>query len=99
MTPVIFRKFSNGTVIAIFPDVLESCINLTCSCYLHIGQHSGADYSWVVSITKPAKKEEYNDLFNELLTLGYDDLVIRYRRSRKMYDTLLNQYYEFMGAK
>ena len=76
MTRVIFRKWSNGDVIALFPDIDAG--GGYCSSYEHIGQHGGADYALVVAATKPAT--EYADLLAELKGLGYDDLVIRQRR-------------------
>jgi len=84
MTNVIFRQFKKGgDVIALFPynpynrfdvDSIES--------YMHIGQHSEADYNTVMSATKPCKhEEEYKDLLLELEEVGYDDLNIIEKRN------------------
>ena len=76
---VIFRKFKDGDVIAFFPEIkgwdgsMES--------YMHLGQHSSADYNGLLSDTKPATPEEYKDLATELESIGYN-LLIRKRRCR-----------------
>ena len=43
---------------------------------MHFGQHSPADYDFVMQNTKPATKEQYEQLYNELVEIGYDDLKI-----------------------
>jgi hypothetical protein len=45
---------------------------------MKIGQHSSADYHYVVKQTKLASKEQYNDLYNELTnSVGYDLRVLK----------------------
>lgn len=44
--------------------------------YMHIGQHSAADYRYVVATTKPATKKESAELLNELRQVGYDNIRI-----------------------
>ncbi len=79
-TPVIFRKWPGGDVIALFPTELGTADPYTCSSYEHVGQHGAADPQDVISATKPASPGEYSDLLAELITRKYDDLQI-YRRN------------------
>lgn len=77
MTKVIFRKFKDGQIIALFPNEQDWYLVMS---YMHIGQHSRADYNYIISITKPATEEEYKDLYDELKRIGYDDLKICKRK-------------------
>jgi hypothetical protein len=78
MTRVIFRKWKdNGDIIAFFPD--DDWGRGLIGSYMHTGQHGGAMYP---CDTVPASPEEYADLLAELKQVGYDDLVIRKRRTR-----------------
>lgn len=71
---VVFRKFKDGQVIALFPEL--PCDNRgNIISYMHIGQHAAASRLFVYK-TKPAKPEEYAELYAELRSIGYD-LVIR----------------------
>ncbi len=74
MTPVIFKK-CEGEVTAVFPTLPGSDDIYTMTCYAHVGQHGIASEAWVRS-AKPAKEIEYVDLLQELIRVGYDDLVI-----------------------
>jgi len=74
-TDVIFRKYPNGEIIALFPYEKET--RYYCMSYMHIGQHGGADYFGTVQSTKLATEAEYKPLFDELLSIGYDLNVIR----------------------
>jgi len=71
----IFRKYKNksppwyGDIVALFPELPGS--QGYCLCYQHVGQHGDASYPYVISITKPATPEEYNDLKTELESIGY----------------------------
>lgn len=78
MSKVVFRRYRNGEIIALFPDEPWSNDHTTTS-YMHIGQHGDADYACVVRQTKPATEPEYRDLFAELRNIGYDDLRIMQR--------------------
>jgi hypothetical protein len=75
-TKVEFRIYpTENEVIALFPnEIVNSCED--CASYMHIGQHSPADYISVIAHTKPATKEQYTALYNELVSIGYDDLEI-----------------------
>lgn len=93
-TPVIFRKWKNGNIIALFPTIPSDYAGLYCMSYEHIGQHSGAYYFGVLSHTKLAMPEEYADLLNELVTIGYNDFKVYKRQTSKMYDEFLQSVYE-----
>lgn len=75
---VIFRKYRDGEIIALFPDT-KADMRGNCMSYQHIGQHGAADYNWVVSNTQLATLREYKKLYQELLRQGYkkDELEIR----------------------
>ena len=80
-TKAIFRKFKDGDILALFPYEINK-FNGFVNSYMHLGQHSEADYSGCIQITKPATKEEYQDLFEELESIGYNLNVIK-KRMRK----------------
>lgn len=76
-TKVIFRKYrkgrySDGGVIAIFPEDLGDSNVYTCMSYMHVGQHGSCDPHVVIQTTKLAKPEEYADLYQELTSIGYN---------------------------
>ena len=80
MTRVIFRKFKeDNEIIALFPDEIANEHN-ECWSYMHIGQHSPADYNGVIRCTKPAAEDEYAPLLEELKYVGYDDLKVYKRK-------------------
>ncbi|MCK5236221.1 MAG: hypothetical protein KAR06_04470 [Deltaproteobacteria bacterium] len=85
VTKVIFRKYPEGDVIALFPDNSYRRNYMT-ECYQHIGQHGEGDYRGVVASTKPATPEEYADLKAELESIGYD-LDVR-KRAKITYRSL-----------
>jgi hypothetical protein len=75
-TDVIFRKFKDNQIIAIFPhDVSDRQGNV--NSYMHVGQHSSADYVGVLTQTKPATDTECKLLKTELEGLGYNLNVIK----------------------
>jgi hypothetical protein len=69
-TPVVFRSYSDGDVVALFPTILADPDG-RCSSYMHIGQHGAADYWHVVATTHPAAPDECQDLLVELGRIGY----------------------------
>ena len=89
-TDVTFRQYLDGQIIALFPhEVCDHHGNITS--YMHLGQHSGADYGGVLMCTKPVKDiKEYNDLYRELESLGYDLNVIK----RRNYSKYLTEYHK-----
>jgi hypothetical protein len=89
ITEVIFRKFKNGEIIALFPhEVWVTNGNVTS--YMHVGQHGGADYTHVLSKTKLATPTEALPLYTELESIGYNLMVIKKRN----YDKYLKSYRE-----
>ena len=48
MTKVVFRKWKDGEVIALFPDNTNPYDGTVMS-YMHIGQYGDADYGHVIS--------------------------------------------------
>ena len=75
MTKVIFRKFRNGEVIALFPQEAATSDGWECMSYMHVGQHGSASPT-IVHETKPAMWDEFVELLRELQSIGYDDLKI-----------------------
>lgn len=73
-TPVIFRK-DEQEVIAVFPAEPGTLELSTLWCYTHVGQHSACTSGWYRT-TQPATPDEYKDLLEELISIGYDDLKI-----------------------
>ena len=86
MTKVIFRKFRNGEVIALFPQEPATPDGCGCMSYMHVGQHGSAD-PLIVNATRPAMPCEYADLYNELKSIGYNDLVVCKRFDKNDYKT------------
>jgi hypothetical protein len=69
-TPIIFRKFKDGDIIAVFPDdIADLSGNVTM--YQHQGQHGAGDYNQVMQQTKKATPKEYAKLNKELKSIGY----------------------------
>jgi hypothetical protein len=68
---VIFRKFPDGAIIALFPNSAAVANNpWPCESYMHVGQHGAADPG-IVADTQPARPEEYAALKAELEQIGY----------------------------
>jgi hypothetical protein len=85
-TKVIFRKWRDGTIDAIFPELPANRNGLDCVAYAHVGQHGAADYQGVISQTKPALPDEYAPLLTELTRIGYALDVVK-REPRGAYQT------------
>lgn len=68
---VVFRRWRNGGVIALFPDLPADLYGDYCDAYEHVGQHGGADYHGVIQATKPCSVDDAADLVAELRTIGY----------------------------
>lgn len=75
-TRVVFRRYSDGQIIALFPDVPWSGRLGEVASYMHIGQHGAADYRHVVATTKPATEKESAGLLNELRQVGYNNIRV-----------------------
>ena len=88
-TKVIFKYWKSG-VIALFPELAgDNNPYRTCESYQHLGQHGAASVE--LSSLKAAKPNEYLPLYSELVRLGYDDLEIVKKFSRKMLQSRINQ--------
>jgi hypothetical protein len=76
-TLVTFRKFTDGDVIALFPENKARCGllahngNQFIMSYMHIGQHGGASDDLIDDLS-PATADEYSDLKVELTSIGYE---------------------------
>jgi hypothetical protein len=86
ITPVVFRKFCDGDIIALLPDETNDKTHMVNS-YMRIGQHGEADYTGIIRKTVPAKPSEYAALKKEMEKLGYvfkvcKKYAIRFRQYR-----------------
>ena len=80
---VIFRKWKDTEdIIAFLPD--DPANYGYCMAYEHVGQHGEADYYGLLDITVPATPEEYQDLLEELQSIGYDLKVYRRLQYKKI---------------
>lgn len=88
-TDVIFRKWKDdGQIIAIFPHEDWNLEGTECASYMHIGQHSGCEYKFVLMQTVPATREEYKELYDELTGRGYNLQVFMDDDMQKMCEEL-----------
>lgn len=69
---VVFRKFNDGEIIALFPQIKFGCPHYEIMSYMHIGQHSEVDHHAVVEQTTLATEEEYQVLLNEIKSIYHD---------------------------
>jgi hypothetical protein len=83
LTPVVFRIFPDGALLALFPAMRADMAGCFCSCYAHIGQHSAADYTGCIQRSRPATPREYRALAVELRSIGYHLRILR-RKPRGM---------------
>ena len=67
---VVFRKFDNGEIIAMFPQ-FGSKRNWTIQSYMHIGQHGDCD-PMITNITTLATESEYESLLKEIQGIYHD---------------------------
>lgn len=75
-TTVIFRKDPEGSIVAVMPyEIADLSGNITS--YSHIGQHSAMAPEYLRDTTT-AREDEYRDLLEELVGIGYD-LEVRKR--------------------
>lgn len=81
-TLVIFRKYHDGEILALFPELPAD--RKHCTCYAHVGQHSAADYQGCIRSSRPATPDEYKALARELESAPYTyRLKIRTRYARR----------------
>lgn len=97
-TDVVFRCDKSGDfkdqVFALFPHEVSTHNGLV-NCYQHVGQHSSANYSGCISVSRPATPKEYKDLKVEMEGLGYDLNIVK----KQNYDKYLESYNEVNGIK
>ena len=74
ITKVIFRKFKEGDIIALFPDTTSE--SYTTLSYMHVGQHCDVPYNQTIKETKLATESEYQSLKGELEDIGYNLKVV-----------------------
>lgn len=86
ITKVVFRKFKDGEIIALFPEIQYNEDRKYCMSYTHVGQHGAANYDLRLDC-KLAKPEEYAPLVKELKGIGYN-LKIQKRVNRKWFGTI-----------
>ena len=67
---VVFRKFDNGEVIAMFPQFTNKR-NYRIDSYMHIGQHGECD-PMIVHDTKLATENEYESLLKEIQSIYHE---------------------------
>lgn len=91
--PVIFRKYPDGEILALFPTLPGGRFG-ECMSYLYVGQHGAADYGHVVRTTRPARREDHADLQAELVQIGYDDLKVYGREQPWMHRTRIDAHLE-----
>ena len=72
MDKTIYRKYPDGEIIALFPQITANIGGCNCCSYMHIGQHGAATPDIVVSRTKLATPDEYAELHVELEQIGYN---------------------------
>ena len=77
MDKTVFRVYSTGEVVALFPQIAAHIGGYLCQSYMHVGQHGAADPSIVVRQTKLASKRDYFPLFQELERIGYNPVVAK----------------------
>ena len=82
-TPVIFRCWPGGDVVALFPSLAGNYTGSECVSYEHIGQHSAASLPHVMKRTRAARLAEYVELKKELECIGYV-LGVRGRETEPM---------------
>ena len=80
-TEVIFRKYGDGEIIALFPYLPEFRYT-SCMSYMHIGQHGTAHLD-LIDRTKLASPDEYQELLKELEGIGYNLKVVKKMSWRK----------------
>ncbi len=71
-TKVIFRRFKNGDVIALFPALAGDMNPNTCSSCMHVGQHGSA----TASLQDTYATNDYLPLKQELESIGYKLTIV-----------------------
>jgi len=85
ITKVIFRRWANGDVIALFPEIAATVGNPShCLSYSRVGEHGAADLLGLTYKLKLATPAEYADTLVALTRRGYRLKVIK-RVTRAMF--------------
>lgn len=87
---VLFRKYPEGDILAIFPEIPGDYTGYECMVYQHLGQHGSGDCQGMMQATKPAKPSEYKALKRELESIGYI-VEVRERITPKMREKRLEE--------
>ena len=91
ITDVVFRCDKSGdfkdVVFALLPHEVSTTNGLVTS-YTKIGQHSSANYSGCIGVSRAATEKEYKDLKKEMEGLGYNLKVVK----KQNYDKFLESY-------
>ena len=93
LTPVVFRVWVSEPpfeCIALFPTIAGDIRGVFCAGYEHIGQHGAVDYDLCIRKTRPALPNEFRELLKELHNIGYGDLLLIKRATRKHHDARRN---------
>ena len=86
ITKVIFRKYRNGDVIAVFPEIPTDLYSYDCLSYMTIGQHAACNWLAILEMTTPCK--DANRMIDELENRYGYRLDIKQKYSRKMLENL-----------
>lgn len=76
MNNVIFRKYQNGTIIVLFPYIIEN-LKGECLSFTDMDSYNNINYNKVIQSTVQANFNEYQSLHNKLETNGYVLKVIK----------------------
>lgn len=82
---VIFRKYREGDIVAVFCDSPGTNNPATVMTYQTIGQHGSAGAALIMAHTVPASPDEYRELAGELSRVGYGGFDIRRRMPSNAY--------------
>lgn len=63
---VVFRKFDNDEIIALFPEITFGYPHYKMMSYMSIGQHYEVDHHAIIQQTKLATEDEYKTLLKEI---------------------------------
>ena len=67
----------NKDLFAVFPkDYFRGIFgNILYSCYSYVGEHSTCDKEYIME-SRPAQREEYTPLLNDMIRHGYSDIEV-----------------------
>lgn len=77
MTKVIFRKWNNGQIIALFPGEAADACEDHCSSFDKQCGHSAACCDSIILLSRPPSSDEYAELREALVRLGYSLKIAR----------------------